>query len=123
MKIKKKKLLEAMKDWTKKTMVEEDEKLNKVRIAKKKQKNRKDAKDVVHKALYKIYYKTSIIIYNIDMYRHCFFFFFFFEETIIFIRKHKHENCKDQIWLGSRIGMDLSPNDPNNEFIEYGRES
>ena len=31
--------------------------------------------------------------------------------------------CKDQIWLGSRIGMDLSPNDPNNEFIECGRES
>ena len=39
MKLKKKKLLEAMKDWTKKTMVEEDEKLNKVRIAKKKTKN------------------------------------------------------------------------------------
>ena len=55
-------------------MVEEDEKLNKVRIAKKKQKIRKDAKDVVHKELYKIYYKTSIIIYNIDMYRHCFWF-------------------------------------------------
>ena len=33
MKIKKKKLLEGMKDWTNKTMVEEDEKLNKVRIA------------------------------------------------------------------------------------------
>ena len=57
-------------------MVEEDEKLNKVRIAKKKQKIRKDAKDVVHKELYKIYYKTSIIIYSIDMYR--FFFFLFF---------------------------------------------
>ena len=28
MKIKKKKLLEGMKDWTKKTMVEEDEKMN-----------------------------------------------------------------------------------------------
>ena len=51
-------------------MVEEDEKLNKVKIAKKKKK--KDAKDVVHKELYKIYYKTSIIIYSIDMYRHCF---------------------------------------------------
>ena len=32
-----------------------------------KQKIRKDAKDVVHKELYKIYYKTSIIIYSIDM--------------------------------------------------------
>ena len=35
-----------MKDWTKKTTVEEDEKMNKVRIAKKK---KKDAKDLVHK--------------------------------------------------------------------------
>ena len=55
-------------------MVEEDEKLNKVRIAKKKQKISKDAKDVVHKELYKIYYKTSIIIYSIYMYRHYFWF-------------------------------------------------
>ena len=47
-----------MKDWTKKTMVEEDENLNKVRIAKKK---KKDAKDVVHKELYKIYYKTPLL--------------------------------------------------------------
>ena len=31
--------------------------------------------------------------------------------------------CKDQIWLGSRIRMDLNPNDPNNKFIECGRES
>ena len=38
-------------------MVEEDENLNKVRIAKKK----KDAKDVVHKELYKIYYKTPLL--------------------------------------------------------------
>ena len=58
-------------------MVEEDEKLNKGRIAKnnnnnnnnktKQNKIRKDAKDLVHKELYKIYYKTSIIIYSIDM--------------------------------------------------------
>ena len=61
MKIKKlkKKILEEMKDWTKKTIIEEDEKLNKVRIAKKKKK--KDAKDVVHKELYKIYYKTPLL--------------------------------------------------------------
>ena len=52
-------------------MVEEDEKLNKVRIAKKKQKIRKDAKDVVHKELYKIYYKTSIIIYSICRVTNC----------------------------------------------------
>jgi len=45
--------------------------LNKVRIA---NKQIKDAKDVVHKELYKIYYKTSINIYSIDMYRHCFWF-------------------------------------------------
>ena len=32
------KLLEGMKYWTKKTIIEEDEKLNKVRIAKKKKK-------------------------------------------------------------------------------------
>ena len=49
-------------------MVEEDKKLNKGVIVKnKKQKIRKDAKDLVHKELYKIYYKTSIIIYSIDM--------------------------------------------------------
>ena len=36
MKIKKKNLLEGMKYWTKKTIIEEDEKLNKVRIANKK---------------------------------------------------------------------------------------
>jgi len=34
---------------------------------KQKQKIRKYAKDVVHKELYKIYYKTSIIIYSIDI--------------------------------------------------------
>ena len=39
MKIKKKKILEGMKDWTKKTIVEKDEKLNKVKIAKKKKKS------------------------------------------------------------------------------------
>ena len=47
-----------MKYWTKKTIIEEDEKLNKVRIEKKK---KKDAKDVVHKELYKIYYKTPLL--------------------------------------------------------------
>ena len=36
MKTGKKKIIVGMKDWTKKKMVEEDEKLNKVRIAKKK---------------------------------------------------------------------------------------
>ena len=62
-KFKKKKLLEGMKYWTKKTIIEEDEKLNKVRIAKKKRKKekKKDAKDVVHKELYKIYYKTPLL--------------------------------------------------------------
>ena len=57
-----------MKYWTKKTIIEEDEKLNKVRIAnknkkqkKKRKKKRKDAKDVVHKELYKIYYKTPLL--------------------------------------------------------------
>ena len=35
-----------------------------IRIAqKKKKKKKKDTKDVVHKELYKIYYKTSINIY------------------------------------------------------------
>ena len=69
-----------MKDWIKKTTVEEDEKLNKVKIAKNNTRVkiiiRKDAKNVVHKELYKIYYKTSIIIYNIDMCRHYFWFFY-----------------------------------------------
>ena len=57
-----------MKYWTKKTIIEEDEKLNKVRIEnkkkkkkKKRKKKRKDAKDVVHKELYKIYYKTPLL--------------------------------------------------------------
>ena len=56
-----------MKHWTKKTIIEEDEKLNKVRISnknkkeKEKKKKRKDAKDVVHKELYKIYYKTPLL--------------------------------------------------------------
>ena len=74
-------------------MVEEDEKLNKVRIAttkkkKKKIKIRKDAKDVVHKELYKIYYKTSIIIYGIDMYRYCFGFGFLVTKLSLFSYKH-----------------------------------
>ena len=60
------KLLEGMKYWTKKTIIEEDEKLNKVGIAnknrkKKRKKKRKDAEDVVHKELYKIYYKTPLL--------------------------------------------------------------
>ena len=49
-----------MKYWTKKKIIEEDEKLNKVRIANKKEK-RKDTKDVVHKELHKIYYKTPLL--------------------------------------------------------------
>jgi len=53
-------------------MVGEDEKLNKGSTAKKKKKRKR--KDVVCKELYKIYYKTSIIIYSIDMYRFCFWF-------------------------------------------------
>ena len=58
-----------MKYWTKKKIIEEDKKLNKVRIANKnkkkkkgkRKKKRKDAKDVVHKELYKIYYKTPLL--------------------------------------------------------------
>jgi len=41
-------------------MVEEDEKLNKVKIAKKEKKN--DTKDVVQKELCKFYCQASIII-------------------------------------------------------------
>ena len=43
-----------MKDWIKKTMTEEDERLNKVKIAKNKN-IRKDANDVVQKDIYMIY--------------------------------------------------------------------
>ena len=52
-----------MKYWTKKTIIEENEKLNKVRTANKKEKRkkRKDTKDVVHKELHKIYYKTPLL--------------------------------------------------------------
>ena len=52
MKILKRQWLEEMKDWIKKTMVEEDEMLNKAKIAKKKKKEkkkRKDANDMVQK--------------------------------------------------------------------------
>ena len=31
--------------------------------------------------------------------------------------------CKDQIWLESKIVMDPGPRNPNNKFIECGRES
>ena len=44
MKIKKKKILKEMKDWTKKTIVEKDEKLNKVKITKKKKKKKKKSR-------------------------------------------------------------------------------
>ena len=84
--------MEGLKDWTKNTIVEEDEKLNKVRIAKNNTRVkiiiRKDAKDVVHKELYKIYYKTSIIIYGIDMYRYCFGFGFLVTKLSLFRYKH-----------------------------------
>ena len=42
-----------MKDWTKKTMVEEDERLNKIKNAKSK-KIRKDANDVMQKEFCKL---------------------------------------------------------------------
>ena len=47
------------------------------------------------------------------------------EAKRLLISYYKSQNtyCKDQIWLGSRIGMDLSPNNPNKKFIECGRES
>ena len=47
--------------------------------------------------------------------------YFFFLE--IFIIWNAKGTCKDQVRLGSRIRMDLSPNDTNNKFIECGRES
>ena len=65
-------------------MVEEGEKLNKVKNEKNKKnkiksnnnnKIRKDAKDVRQKELCKFYCKASIIIYSTYMYRHCFWFF------------------------------------------------
>ena len=52
-------LEEIKKNWTKKTMVEEDERLNKVQNCKKKKK--KDVNDVVQKEICKIYCKTSIL--------------------------------------------------------------
>ena len=50
-------------------MIKEDEGVNKVKIEK-----RNNANDVAQKELCKIYCKTSIIIYGIDMYKHCFWF-------------------------------------------------
>ena len=32
-------------------------------------------------------------------------------------------DCKDQIWLESRIGMDPGPRNPNNKFVECRRKS
>ena len=102
--------MEGLKDWTKNTIVEEDEKLNKVRIAKKqktkkktktKQKIRKDAIDVVHKEFYKIYYKTSIIIYGIDMYRHCFLFLIlhWFHYLVINTKIRVDEHVKPKLYV------------------------
>ena len=54
-------------------MIKEDERVNKVKIEKKNEK-RNNANDVAQKELCKIYCKTSIIIYGIDMYKHCFWF-------------------------------------------------
>ena len=63
MKTLKRKWLEEMKDWTKKTMVEEDEMLKKRKKRKKERKKerRNDANDVVQKEICKIYCKTSIL--------------------------------------------------------------
>ena len=44
MKILRRQWLEEMKDWTKKTMVEEDERLNKIKNAKKKRRRRRRIK-------------------------------------------------------------------------------
>ena len=38
-------------------------------------------------------------------------------------KKKSGLTCKDQIWLESRIEMDLGPGSPNNEFADCGRES
>ena len=55
MKILRRQWLEEMKDWTKKTTVDEDERLNK--------KKKIDVNDVVQKEFCKLYWKTSNIIY------------------------------------------------------------
>ena len=33
------------------------------------------------------------------------------------------DNCKDQLWLEPRIGMDPDPKSLNNKFVESGRKS
>ena len=53
MKILRRQWLEEMKDWTKKTTVDKDERLNK----------KNDANDLVQKEFCKLYWKTSNIIY------------------------------------------------------------
>ena len=60
MKILRRQWLEEMKDWTKKTTVDKDERLNKIKNAKKK---KNDANDLVQKEFCKLYWKTSNIIY------------------------------------------------------------
>ena len=65
MKILRRQGLEEMKDCTKNTMIEENERLNKVKIAKK-QKVRKDANDVAQQEFCKIDCKAFIIIFCID---------------------------------------------------------
>ena len=54
----KKQWFEEMKIWTKKTMVEEDERFNQLKMGKKK---KKDFNDLVQKEIFKIYCKTSIL--------------------------------------------------------------
>ena len=54
----KKQWLEEMKIWTKKTMVEEDERFNQLKMKKKK---KKDFNDLVQKKICKIHCKTSIL--------------------------------------------------------------
>ena len=77
-----------MKDWTKKTMIKEDERMNGVKIENKNEKRNK-ANDVAQKELCKIYCKTSIITYSIDTYRY---FFWVFDYALISLFTYKHLN-------------------------------
>ena len=38
-------------------------------------------------------------------------------------RASQYEVCKDQFWLGPKIGLGFSPISPNNKFVERERKN
>ena len=53
--------------------------------------------------------------------------FYALNQNLFLIRSSKFPtdsaNCKDQIWLEPKTGMDPGPRNPNNKFVEGGIDS